>query len=394
MIFFTSRHSYKEDTFYNSTHGFFGLFDGYNGAAAAEKCSSHFYDFLKGELKLGSNNVDFAAMSESEVKEREHVVKQAIRNSFSKMDSFLLTGESESSKIRWSGTSAAVCYIENDTLYVANAGNVRALFIKGDGSAVSLVTDHTLKNKKERDRLRRENGRLSFNEKVSMVNGLVSSTRGLGNHGDPNLKSAVISRPNITVSMIDPSDQFLVLYTAGISDVFSDDEVMLLLEDIIPDMAKIETLRKHIVEQSQEKDSFLNEPARDFIAEGQNVNENLKDEAADYGKAKESFYAEDNGTECNDPIAEKSPVVSFHEKALEADTSSKLFGRMSNEAKPSFLATALVERLVYSALLADTRENTTALAVLLHGCPINLYLLPSVEKKSAFQRDLPKVEAR
>ena len=391
---FTPRHIYKESSLSDFEQGFFGLFDGYNGVTAAEKCSKFFYGFLRDELMASSNMLNPDQMSNEDLKHREDFVKQAIRKSFLKMDSYLLTGEFESSKFRWSGTSATVCYIENDTLYVANSGNVRALFVKGDGSAISLVEDHTPNNKKERDRIRKANGALSFSPRSSMVNGLISSTRGLGNHGDPGLKSAVISSPNITVSKIDPNDQFLVLYTAGISDVFSDEEVMFLLEDIMPDTTEIENLREHFAKKSHVigtevncQDSKVNELD---IAKSEEIL-SVDDQPFDYDMSKEDTDIQRKVSITSDLNDDKIKSISFDENAERLDVSQRK-GRLPNETKPCFLARALVERLVYSAVLANTRENTTAMVVLLHGCPINLYLLPNVKRKSLFIRELPKYE--
>ena len=395
-ISFSFRYFHTESSFLGLEHSFFGLFDGYNGSTAAEKCSNKFYDFLRDELILYTNSIDPEEPPESQVREREDFVKQAIRNSFFKMDSYLLTGESESSKIRWSGTSATVCYIESDTLYVANSGSVRALFVKGDGSAVSLVKDHTLKNKKERDRILRANGSISISSRTSTVNGLFSSTRGLGNHGDPDLKTAIISSPSITVSKIDPSDQFLILFTAGISDIFNDEEVMFLLEDIMPDASEIENLREHFSNRGQmQKEhvdtriSGMNEVSFDENKESVHLSDQPthtitdKEDTAAYTTATVKVQDFANGG--------KNTAISFEDKCFELDT-PKRKGRLPHESKPCFLARALVERLVYSAILADTRENTSSMVILLHGCPINLYLLPNVKRKSLFLRDLSKNE--
>lgn len=395
-ISFSFRYFHIESSFLGLNHSFFGLFDGYNGSTAAEKCSNKFYDFLRDELTLYTNRIDPEEPSESQQKEREDFVKQAIRNSFFKMDSYLLTGESESSKIRWSGTSATVCYIESDTLYVANSGSVRALFVKDDGSAISLVKDHTLKSKKERDRILKANGSISISSRTSTVNGLLSSTRGLGNHGDPILKTAIISSPSITVSKIDPNDQFLVLFTAGISDIFNDEEVMFLLEDIMPDASEIENLKEHFASRSQMKKEQVATriSGMDEVSFDENKESfHLGDQPIDNITDNEDITAHTTATvNAHDyAIGDKNTSISFEDKSFELDM-PKRKGRLPHESKPCFLARALVERLVYSAILADTRENTSSMVILLHGCPINLYLLPNVKRKSLFLRDLPKKE--
>ena len=409
---------FKEDISSKVGHAFFGLFDGYNGVTAAEKCSKHFYQFLIEELfaKTNQTELDFDEMSEEEVTEREVFVEQCMKAAFYRMDSFLLIGESESSKVRWSGTSATICYIENETLYVANSGNVRALFVKEDGSAVSLIGEHTPHNGEERERIKKANGDVSFSQKLPIVNGLVSSTRGLGNHGDPNLKRAVILEPHISVSKISPKDQFIILYTAGIWEVFSDDDVMFLLEDVTQ-KSEIESLKQHFTKsvESMSRNEIDNDIADEKHMPGkesevhkaeslktvnsatafdltpdvsprprnsvsQNIEENRNEWPSDLS-LDEHFVSEDSLI--NTP---PSDLDNEHqtERKLEKLSSEETRGcEMQREIKTcDSLARDLVERLTYSALLADSRENITAMVVLLKGCPINLYLLTDAKKKS------------
>jgi len=392
MCIFYFRYFYIENSFCNLDHSFFGLFDGYSGSTAAEKCSDMFYNFLRDELMLGLNTLHSEEMSQGELTNREDFVKQALRNSFVKMDSYLLMGKSESSKIRWSGTSATICYIEQSTLYVANSGNVKALFVKGDGSAISLVEDHTLENKKERERILKAKGNVSFGPRTSAVNGLFASTRGLGNHGDPLLKTVMVPNPSITVSKIDPSDQFIVLFTAGISNVFKDEEVMFLLEDIMPDASEIDNLREHLVRKKSiengDMNSEISKMNEDTVPDyKETVDEGNR--SIDFISSEEETAAQPTKTTESYGLYDNDRLVSVEQKGYELDLPSRR-ARLKNESKPCFLARALVERLVYSAILADTRENTSAMVVLLHGCPINLYLLPSVKRKSLFFRELTK----
>ena len=390
MFYF--RYFYIESSFGNSYHSFFGLFDGYSGSTAAEKCSDMLYSFLRDELMLGNDIFHSEEMTQDELANREDFVKQALINSFFNMDSYLLTGKSESSKIRWSGTSATVCYIEQNTLYVANSGNVKALFVKSDGSAISLVEDHTLRNKKERDRILKAKGNVSFSSRTSTVNGLFTSTRGLGNHGDPLLKTAMVSNPSITVTKIDPSDQFIVLFTAGISNVFDDEEVMFLLEDIMPDASEIDNLREHLVKKKSRENADMNSAIPKANEETVAENREIVDQgngSIDSISCEEDAAAQSANTTESFGIRGNDRLVSLEHGGYELDMPNRR-ARLKNESKPCFLARALVERLVYSAILADTRENTSAMVVLLHGCPINLYLLPSVKRKSLFLRELTK----
>eukprot|EP00112_Aurelia_sp_Birch-Aquarium-sp1_P003116 Seg1348.9 transcript_id=Seg1348.9/GoldUCD/mRNA.D3Y31 product="Protein phosphatase 2C-like domain-containing protein 1" protein_id=Seg1348.9/GoldUCD/D3Y31 len=411
------RYIFKEDISSKDGHCFFGLFDGYNGVTAAEKCSKHFYAFLVEELCAENNQIEpnFDEMSEEELTERESFVKECMKAAFYKMDSFLLIGESESSKVRWSGTSATICYIENDTLYVANSGNVRALFVREDGSAESLIGKHTPQNKEERERIKKANGDVSFSQKLPMVNGLVSSTRGLGNHGDPNLKRSVILEPHISVARINHKDQFIILYTAGIWEVFSDDDVMFLLEDITQ-RSEIDSLRQHFTlsAESGSRNEIDNEisdekyipnkesevhkaepgagslltvtPSTAFDATHE-ISPRSKDSVSQNNEENKNDWPTDLHLEerfvSQDSLINAHPRDSVEQKLEKLSAGEMREGEMYREIKTcNALAKELVERLAYSALLADSRENITALVVLLQGCPINLYLLTDAKRDS------------
>ena len=62
-----------------------------------------------------------------------------------------------------------------------------------------------------------------------LVNGVLATTRGLGNHGDELLKRYVSNKPYTTSISLDESDQFLVIASRGLWQVLSENEVALLL---------------------------------------------------------------------------------------------------------------------------------------------------------------------
>jgi serine/threonine protein phosphatase PrpC len=61
------------------------------------------------------------------------------------------------------------------------------------------------------------------------VNGVLLTTRGLGNHGDKPLKKCVIVEPYTTSAPVDQYAQFLILASRGVWEVFSEKEAASLL---------------------------------------------------------------------------------------------------------------------------------------------------------------------
>ena len=76
-------------------------------------------------------------------------------------------------------------------------------------------------------------GNISESERELRLNGVLATTRGLGNHGDPGLKKCVITEPYTTSVKIDQYAQFLILATNGVWDVFSEDEAAALLMQVL-----------------------------------------------------------------------------------------------------------------------------------------------------------------
>lgn len=68
-----------------------------------------------------------------------------------------------------------------------------------------------------------------MSEKEMRVNGVVATTRGLGNHGDVALKKSVIVEPHTMSVAVDQYCQFLLLASHGVWEVFTETEATNLL---------------------------------------------------------------------------------------------------------------------------------------------------------------------
>ncbi len=73
------------------------------------------------------------------------------------------------------------------------------------------------------------------------MNGVLATTRGLGNHGDLSLKKCVISTPHTSFVTVDQYCQLLILASNGVWEVFSDHEAaaLLLQVDILISQLKL-----------------------------------------------------------------------------------------------------------------------------------------------------------
>ena len=369
------RYAFKDYFCNDPQSGFFAIYDGYSGSMAAEKCARYLGELLENKVE----SIYQTSMKHENINEE---IAVAFNETFEEIDRILLYGVEEQSRNRWSGCSALTCLLRGNNLYVANAGNIRAVLCRGDGSIERLSNNHSPWDKKERHRIRKAKGDVSKSDKTALVNGVVKSTRGLGNHGDPNLKTSVIRTPFVNCLTLEDTDQFLILASNGVWEVFSEEEVILLLEDIIPDIDV-----RAIVRRMQDRASALEEglpvpkwdeiprrskgvasPETEEISQGNIAN---KDKYCD----NDECYSSENPTEMDEdkPIG-KSPVLLQPPVPL-----IRMQGSMiQRDEKACALAKALSERLVEGAILAGSRDNITVAVVLLNGCPLQLFFLPAI----------------
>jgi len=379
------RYAFKDFFCNDPQSGFFAIYDGYSGSMAADKCARYLSELLENKVE----RIYQTSMKHENINEE---ISVAFNEAFEEMDRILLYGVEEQSRNRWSGCSALTCLLRGNNLYVANAGNIRAVLCRGDGSIERLSDNHSPWDKKERHRVRKAKGDVSKSDKTALVNGVVKSTRGLGNHGDPNLKTSVIRTPFVNCLALEESDQFLILASNGVWEVFSEEEVILLLEDILPEIDV-----KAIVRRMHDRASALEEglpvPKWDEIPrrskgvatpEGNKVSvvEKSTEEISQTDIANKDSYSEneeghsrENTTEMdeNKPIGE-SPVLLQPPAPL-----LRLRGTMlQRNEKACALAKALSERLVEGSILAGSRDNITVAVVLLNGCPLQMFFLPTI----------------
>ena len=345
------RYAFKDFFCNDPQSGFFAIYDGYGGPMAAEKCARHFHEILESKVER---------VYQKSIKHSKLIldIVAAFKEAYDDMDKILLQGVNEHSRNRWSGCSALTCLLRGNNLFVANAGNVRAVLCRGDGSIERVSYDHSPWDKTERRRVRKANGDVSKSERTALVNGLVSSTRGLGNHGDPNLKVSVTHRPVVNCIPLEDSDQFMILASNGVWDVLNEEEVILLMEDIIPDLDV-----KAIIGRMQQRSSAL--------ASG-SVFDSRKDDIL------KQDSEDDDEEPMEIPRREETVKSYWNEQKNLSPSASMTFSRGSREEKACELAQALSERLVEGALLAGSRDNVTVSVVLLKGCPLQMFLLPSL----------------
>ncbi|KAF9199173.1 Protein phosphatase 2C 1 [Haplosporangium sp. Z 27] len=194
-------------------HGFFAIFDGHAGKAAADWCGQHFHEVFGRilEEKADQPGVDF---------------QELVNDAFLAVDQQLAEALQQG---RSSGCTVIMAYIRKEgdkrVLYTGNVGDARAVLCHKE-KAVRLSYDHKGSDHNEAQRILDVGGFVMNNR----VNGVLAVTRALG---DSSMKEFVIGAPYTTRTEIGSDNPFLILACDGLWDVCSDQEAVELIKDVV-----------------------------------------------------------------------------------------------------------------------------------------------------------------
>uniref|UniRef100_A0A671XUF8 Protein phosphatase 1L n=1 Tax=Sparus aurata TaxID=8175 RepID=A0A671XUF8_SPAAU len=123
------------------------------------------------------------------------------------------------------GTTCLMALLSDRELTVANVGDSRGVLCDKDGNAVALSHDHKPYQLKERKRIKRAGGFISFNGSWR-VQGILAMSRSLGDYPLKNL-NVVIPDPDIMTFDLDKlQPEFMILASDGLWDAFSNEEAV------------------------------------------------------------------------------------------------------------------------------------------------------------------------
>jgi len=137
------------------------------------------------------------------------------------------------------GSTGIVAYIQDDNLYIANAGDSRGVMCD-DGKVVELSQDHKPKNEAEKSRIEKYGGKVT----KGRINGNLAVSRGFGDLAFKNEETLgekfVTVEPDVRVFKISDKTSFFILACDG-------------LWDTVPNEQAIEFVKKKLEENTQAK---------------------------------------------------------------------------------------------------------------------------------------------
>ncbi|XP_038671158.1 protein phosphatase, Mg2+/Mn2+ dependent, 1Lb [Scyliorhinus canicula] len=219
------RRDHMEDRFdvltdlVNKSHpSIFGIFDGHGGESAAEYVKIHLPEALKQQLQ------DYEKDKENSVLSHQSILEQQILAIDRKVLEKLSAAYDEA------GTTCLIALLSDKELTVANVGDSRGVLCDKEGNAVPLSHDHKPYQLKERKRIKRAGGFISFNGSWR-VQGILAMSRSLGDYPLKNL-NVVISDPDILSFDLDKlQPQFMILASDGLWDAFSNEEAVRFIKE-------------------------------------------------------------------------------------------------------------------------------------------------------------------
>uniref|UniRef100_A0ACD5WVQ9 Uncharacterized protein n=2 Tax=Avena sativa TaxID=4498 RepID=A0ACD5WVQ9_AVESA len=196
----------------------FGIFDGHRGAAAAEFSVRAVPGFLKqfGHTTSPTDALVQAFMKSDTAFREELIIHQKSKRIIQK---------------DWHpGCTAVTALIVRNKLFVANAGDCRAILSRA-GKPFPMTRDHVASCAKERERVIKEGTEVRWQIDTWRVGAAaLQVTRSIG---DDDLKPAVTALPEIIETDLSTDDEFLVMASDGLWDVVGNEDVLSIIKDTV-----------------------------------------------------------------------------------------------------------------------------------------------------------------
>uniref|UniRef100_A0A3Q3WH98 Protein phosphatase 1L n=1 Tax=Mola mola TaxID=94237 RepID=A0A3Q3WH98_MOLML len=216
------RRDHMEDRFevladiVNKSHpSIFGVFDGHGGEAAADFAKAHLPEALHKEKdeKKERGGLSFPSILEQQILTLDREMLDKLSATYNE-----------------AGTTCLVALLSDKELTVANVGDSRGVLCDKDGNAIPLSHDHKPYQLKERKRIKKAGGFISFNGSWR-VQGILAMSRSLGDYPLKNL-NVVIPDPDVMSFDLDKlQPEFMILASDGLWDTFNNEEAVRFIRE-------------------------------------------------------------------------------------------------------------------------------------------------------------------
>lgn len=211
------------------------VYDGHNGALAAEFATTRFRELLSADEFL----LDVSRRAKTEKLSEDDVAKIQLLlcEVFAVVDDEVL--ELTMSKNKRDGSTVLLGLLVGGKLFIANLGDSRGVWAKGSEEVVRVSVDHKPDLEEESQRVEEAGGKVIFSGCWRVAHDEIplrlAISRSLGDHPlKTNLPLSCVAplvsvTPDIQVLDVGGEDEFLVFASDGLWDRLSDDDAALLV---------------------------------------------------------------------------------------------------------------------------------------------------------------------
>ncbi|ESO90482.1 hypothetical protein LOTGIDRAFT_123243, partial [Lottia gigantea] len=233
--------------------GLYCVYDGHGGLRASRFASQKLPLLLQHSFPTGTVTVV------------EKEIKKCFIEAFKKVDEeFLQMAIGGKNKPSWKDGSTAVCVLViNDTLYIANLGDSKAVLCRYNKTtskytAVALTTDHSPSLYQERIRIQKAGGTV----RDGRVMGVLEVSRSLGD--GPYKRHGVTCLPDIKRCQLTDEDRYLMVACDGLWKSFSMEESIKFVNKIL-DVIYISIFLQNKEEEESKYETACNKLASEAV---------------------------------------------------------------------------------------------------------------------------------
>ncbi|KAL0585567.1 hypothetical protein ABG067_004708 [Albugo candida] len=209
---------------------FYGVFDGHGGAGAANYCVQALCQNIVNEPSLQKEPME--ALKKGFIQTDRDYVDLAARSNAE------------------DGSTAVVILTRGDTIYVAHAGDSRAILVNKDSDVSVLTSDHKPNRPDEKRRIQELGGSVVF-WGVWRVSGVLAVSRAIG---DRLLKPLVAAEPEVKKFIRTDQDLFIVVASDGVWDTISNEEAA----ELVTQYTNPQEAAKSLMEEAYKRGSMDN----------------------------------------------------------------------------------------------------------------------------------------
>jgi len=183
--------------------GFYAVYDGHGGHRAASFAAEKMQHFLTRSSAFKGKDLAKALQQAFHVCETEFIQiagREGLRD----------------------GTTAIVALVQDDALTVAHVGDSRGVLCRANGATEVITQDHKPELEAEKRRIEALGGFVSYIGCWRAM-GILAMSRAIG---DLFLKPYVSAEPDVSAVALDATDEFVILASDGVFDVFDNEQVV------------------------------------------------------------------------------------------------------------------------------------------------------------------------